>query len=155
MFSTLLILLSAPSLLVYAAATPGDQVSVIHPNGDTTKCLDVRGAIFADGTPVQIYDCNDTVAQKWNISRAETTVQLNGTNFCLDAGSNPASGVGMKIWTCYEGLPAQTWYYTDDNRIALLGQGQCLDLTNGVHVNSNQVQTWQCTDGNTNQVWTI
>jgi len=30
---------------------------------------------------------------------------------------------------CYAGLAAQTWYFTDDNRIALQGQGQCLDLT--------------------------
>ena len=29
----------------------------------------------------------------------------------------------MKIWQCYEGLAAQQWYYTDDNRIAVEGQG--------------------------------
>jgi hypothetical protein len=87
----------------------------------------------------------------------------------------------MKIWQCYNNLPAQKWYYTDDNRIALEGQGksgfqyrhdqlearclddlpnflsigQCLDLTNGVLTNGNQVQTWQCTDNNQNQVWTL
>ncbi|KAG6856806.1 hypothetical protein H0H87_000503 [Tephrocybe sp. NHM501043] len=68
---------------------------------------------------------------------------------------DPASGVGMKIWECFDGLPAQTWYYTDDKRIALLGKGLCLDLPNGVHVNSNQLQTWTCTDGNTNQIWNL
>ena len=26
----------------------------IHPNGDTSKCLDVQGAVFANGTPVQM-----------------------------------------------------------------------------------------------------
>ena len=31
----------------------------------------------------------------------------------------PGNGVQMKIWTCYSGLAAQTWYYTDDKRIAL------------------------------------
>lgn len=30
---------------------------------------------------------------------------------------------------CYPGLPAQTWYYTNDNYIAVQNQGQCLDLT--------------------------
>ena len=29
----------------------------------------------------------------------------------------------MKIWQCYSGLAAQTWYLTDDNRIALMNQG--------------------------------
>ena len=33
--------------------------------------------------------------------------------------------------------------------------GQCLDLTNGVLTNSNQVQIWKCTDHNTNQIWTL
>ncbi|MEV6118438.1 ricin-type beta-trefoil lectin domain protein, partial [Streptomyces sp. NPDC052109] len=29
------------------------------------KCLDVAGANSADGTPVQLYDCNGTNAQQW------------------------------------------------------------------------------------------
>ncbi|KAJ3507116.1 hypothetical protein NLJ89_g6483 [Agrocybe chaxingu] len=101
------------------------------------------------------YDCNGTNAQKWVIARGSTKVKLAGTNFCLDAGSTPGNGIGMKIWQCYDNLPAQQWYFTNDNRIALEGRGLCLDLPNGVLTNSNQVQTWQCTDGNNNQVWTI
>ncbi|KAF8999270.1 ricin B lectin domain-containing protein [Cyathus striatus] len=82
-------------------------------------------------------------------------VRLAGTNFCLDAGSSPANGVGMKIWQCYDNLPAQQWYYTGDNRISLENRGQCLDLTNGNLANSNQIQIWQCTDNNTNQIWAL
>ena len=44
---------------------------------------------------------------------------------------------------CYAGLAAQTWYFTDDNRIALQGQGQCLDLTSGSKANGNIMQTWE------------
>ncbi|KAJ3511090.1 hypothetical protein NLJ89_g4297 [Agrocybe chaxingu] len=95
----------------------------IHPNGVYNKCLDVRGAVFQNGTPVQIYDCNGTPAQNWDYTRGSTKVQLRGTNFCLDAGSSPDNGVRMKIWTCYSGLAAQQWYYTGDSRIALQGQG--------------------------------
>ena len=29
----------------------------------------------------------------------------------------------MKIYTCYDNLQAQQWYYTNDKRIALEGQG--------------------------------
>jgi hypothetical protein len=29
----------------------------------------------------------------------------------------------MKIWQCYDDLPAQQWYYTDDNRLAVEGKG--------------------------------
>ena len=88
----------------------------------------------------------------------------------------PGNGVGLKIWQCYDNLQAQQWYYTDDQRIVLNGTGlsvppplsrdssfpsyvtafaaQCVDLPNGVEVDGNQIQTWQCSDGNTNQIWT-
>lgn len=36
--------------------------------------------------------------QRWEINRGSGSVKLAGTNFCLDAGSNPANGIGMKIW---------------------------------------------------------
>ncbi|KIM35510.1 carbohydrate-binding module family 13 protein [Hebeloma cylindrosporum] len=126
----------------------------LHPNGNNKKCLDVRGAVFANGTPVQIYDCNQTPAQQWVIRRGNTRVRLAGTNFCLDAGSSPANGVELKIWECFSNLPAQEWVYTDDNRIALEGQGFCVDLTGGDLTNGNPVQEWKCTDFDANQIWT-
>ena len=61
-----------------------------------------------------------------------------GPDYCLDAGSNISNGVGLKIWTCYDGLDAQAWYATDDNRFAVTGKGQCLDVTGGRFQNSNQ-----------------
>ncbi|KAF9449742.1 carbohydrate-binding module family 13 protein [Macrolepiota fuliginosa MF-IS2] len=128
---------------------------LIHPNGNNAKCLDVRGAVLENGTPVQIFDCNGTPAQNWVISPGEGHVVLANTGFCLDAGSAPANGVGMKIWQCFDNLPAQDWFYTSDQRIALTNQGFCLDLTNGSLVNSNQIQTWTCTDSDVNQIWTI
>ncbi|KAL1745733.1 ricin B lectin domain-containing protein [Schizophyllum fasciatum] len=125
---------------------------VLHPNGNTGKCLDVAGSV-ANGSPVDINDCNGSSAQKWVLSRGSTAVKLAGTNFCLDAGTSIGNGVSMKLWQCYEGLAQQTWYYTDDNRIAVQGAGQCLDLTRGALDNGNVMQTWACTNGNTNQIW--
>lgn len=93
---------------------------------------------------VPSYDCNGTAAQKWLIRRGATKVQLAGTNFCLDAGSSksyiqhawllpdsdrsspiagPANGVGLKIWQCFDNLPAQQWNYSNDNHITLVGTG--------------------------------
>ncbi|KAF9446432.1 carbohydrate-binding module family 13 protein, partial [Macrolepiota fuliginosa MF-IS2] len=125
----------------------------IHPGYDGTKCLDVRGSRFVDGTPVEIYDCNGTNAQNWVIQPGTTRVKVAGQNFCLDAGADPLDGTKMKIWTCYPDLPAQTWYYTDDKRIALKHQGQCLDLTDGSSKDYNVMQVWKCTNGNMNQIW--
>ena len=33
--------------------TPGSHQ--LHPNGNTSKCLDVVGGVFANGTPVDMY----------------------------------------------------------------------------------------------------
>jgi len=135
--------------------TPPKPTAVkIHPHGVSKTCLNVAGGVRANGTAVQINDCNGSAAQNWIINPGSTQVRLNGTDFCLDAGSKPGNGVPMKIWTCFDNLPAQTWFYTGDLRIALQNQGQCLDLTSGSLVPGNRVQTWQCTTGNTNQVWT-
>ncbi|KAI5829330.1 ricin B-like lectin [Schizophyllum commune Tattone D] len=133
-------------------SAPSAAGQLLHPNGNSAKCLDVAGAA-ENGTPVDINDCNGSSAQNWVLARGGTAVKLAGTNFCLDAGEDIANGASMKLWQCYEGLAQQTWYYTDDNRLAVMGYGQCLDLTTGILVNGNGMQTWTCTDGNTNQIW--
>ncbi|KAJ7592610.1 G-X-X-X-Q-X-W domain-containing protein [Mycena floridula] len=130
--------------------------STIQPTGHSNKCLDVRGGVFANGTPVQIYDCNGTQAQKWDIKRGKGSVKVTGTNFCLDAGSTPGNGVGMKIWQCFDNLAAQTWFYDGVQKsLTLYNQGQCLDLTDGDLTNGRRTQTWQCATGNPNQLWDI
>ncbi|KAJ3571080.1 hypothetical protein NP233_g3987 [Leucocoprinus birnbaumii] len=143
---------TSPTTTSPPTSTPSSFL--LHPNGNTAKCLDVRGAVFENGTPVQIYDCNGTPAQNWVVAPGEGHVQLAGTGFCLDAGASPANGVGMKIWQCFDNLPAQDWFYTNDDRIALTNQGFCLDLTNGNLANANQVQIWHCTDNDVFQIWT-
>ncbi|MDP9799736.1 serine/threonine protein kinase [Catenuloplanes nepalensis] len=47
----------------FGLSAGGDLISI--PSG---KCLDVTGGIFDNGTPVQLYDCNGTPAQKWLLS---------------------------------------------------------------------------------------
>lgn len=37
----------------------------------------------------------------------------------------PADGTRMKIWQCFDNLPAQQWFWTTDARIALFNKGAC------------------------------
>lgn len=77
-----------------------------------------------------------SVGMVWSASREQTTALTQGQVHTFSERSqglplfindssfiDPANGVKMKIWTCYEGLAAQQWYWTDDNRIALTGKG--------------------------------
>ncbi|TFK97697.1 ricin B lectin domain-containing protein [Pterulicium gracile] len=131
--------------------------------GNSNKCLDVRGGVVANGTPVQITTCTGAASQKWVIRRGKGQIKLSGTNFCLDATDpNPANGTGLKIWQCYDDLIAQRWFYDGvtkeiwlNNDNDEVGGGGCVDLADGNTTNGRQVQMWSCGGGNPNQKWNI
>ncbi|KAF9440659.1 carbohydrate-binding module family 13 protein [Macrolepiota fuliginosa MF-IS2] len=129
----------------------------LNPNGNSNKCLDVKDGVFTNGTPVQIWDCNNTGSQRWVVGLGFTTVRLANTNFCLDSSfATPPNGTVAKIWQCINDIPAQQWSFTAiimGGRITLGNQSICLDLNKGDVTNGNVVQTWQCL-GNSNQAWT-
>ncbi|KAH8829518.1 polysaccharide lyase family 8 protein [Flagelloscypha sp. PMI_526] len=56
-------------------------------SGGSTKCVNIAGASYVDGTAVQIYDCNGSPAQQF-IQGTEGPIKPTGNQaFCLDAGS--------------------------------------------------------------------
>jgi Ricin-type beta-trefoil lectin domain len=67
----------------------------------------VAGAGTADGTRVQLYDCNATNAQNWAVSNGQLV--NTGSGKCLDAtGVSSADGTPLQIWTCTGGAN-QKW----------------------------------------------
>src|SRR5437867_2250831 len=69
--------------------------------GFAGKCLDVVGANSADGTPVQLYDCNGTAAQQWTVG-SDGTIRALGK--CLDVtGNSTADGAKAQLWSCAGG----------------------------------------------------
>jgi hypothetical protein len=73
--------------------------------------MDVTAAGTADGTPIQLYDCNGTAAQKWTVTAAHDIVNP-AANKCLDAtGNSSANGTRLQIWTC-GGTANQKWTVT-------------------------------------------
>jgi hypothetical protein len=149
----------------YAAVTvnvgaSGSSGLNIHPNGDNIKCVGILGGTYADGTAVDIYDCNNSDSQiwEWNGDALVSVNPADGSQWCLDAGvqSDWANGVKMKIWQCFSDLPQQTWTpVTTSGTIQLPSGNFCLDLTNGDLTNQNVLQIWTCTSGDVNQIWTV
>ncbi|WWC88964.1 uncharacterized protein L201_003879 [Kwoniella dendrophila CBS 6074] len=118
-------------------------------SGRDGRCLGVANTPGV-GSAVQSVACNAAGYNvRWDINPGSGSVILSGTGLALDAGSNPGNNGALKVWTSYPGLYQQTWYLTGDNRIAITGGNQCLD--EGV----NGVQTYQCTTGNTNQIFNV
>lgn len=112
--------------------TIGDKPAVIQVHAASGKCLDVQSSGTTSGTPVQIYTCNNSAAQKWLVYGDDAGLHLQNANSgkCLDVeNNNPANGTIIQIWTC-NSSPAQTWEYNLSATTALknVGTGKCLDL---------------------------
>lgn len=76
-------------------------------------CATVQGGAGGDGVLVNMQECNAaSTSQRFNFM-GNGLIQFANSNFCLDAGSNPANGVQMKLWTCYSGLAQQTFNYPE------------------------------------------
>lgn len=154
-----------PSLNVPAPGVPGPNVptpiSVPGPgSGGQTgpirsalagKCLDDNGNSSANGTPVQIWDCNRTTAQQWSVE-ADGTIQINGK--CMDAadnGTGTGDGTLIQLWDC-SGRGNQQWQVTG-GEIKNPQSGLCLDDPYFDSTNGTQLQLWDC-NGGANQQWT-
>jgi hypothetical protein len=107
------------------------------------KCMDVNGSHTADGTHVQLWDCNGTGAQSFSLGfNGRGTEILTSFNTCVDVnGGNPALGTKVQEWSC-NGTPAQVWSF--DSVSLLSTVGKCLDVPNANWVAGQAVQLWDC-----------
>ncbi|WP_343997600.1 RICIN domain-containing protein [Streptomyces thermocarboxydovorans] len=124
----------------------GDAPAVIQVRAAKGKCLDVEGAKKTNGTPVQIYTCNGTAAQMWQLFGSESGLHLRNVNSlkCLDVSGNKAeNGTKIQIWSCNDS-PAQTWEANLRATTSLknTGTGKCLDLH--TFDNSHNAWLWTC-----------
>ncbi len=83
----------------------GQAGSTLHVLG---KCMDITGGGTANGTKVQLYDCNNTGAQVW-IPQSNGSLYNPQSNRCLDDPSaSTTPGTQVQIWDC-NGTGAQHW----------------------------------------------
>ncbi|MGW5372706.1 lectin [Streptomyces sp. NPDC004009] len=116
------------------------------------KCLDVAGGSSANGTAVQLYDCNGSAAQRWTVA-ADGSVQALGK--CLDVTSaSTADGAKVQLYDC-NGTGAQRWSYNPaTGDVVNTAAGKCLDVTDNSSANGARAQIWSCT-GAANQKWKL
>ncbi|KAH6906248.1 hypothetical protein BKA70DRAFT_1497580 [Coprinopsis sp. MPI-PUGE-AT-0042] len=107
---------------------------LIHPNGDKTKCLGIKGV------------------------KSVTTLRTGSRDGgAIDGQPN---GEEMKIWDCYSWIPQQQWGFTDNKLLKLFSVeyeslGVCLTVPEGGLQNGNPIQSWECLSGiNESQIWT-
>ncbi|MEU0553869.1 carbohydrate-binding protein [Dactylosporangium sp. NPDC006015] len=115
------------------------------------KCADINASQTADGTKVQIYDCNGTGAQQWTVNANGTITGLAGK--CLDVkASGTTNGTLVQLYTC-NGTGAQQWVIGANNSIRNPQANKCLDIPGSTTTNGTQLQIYDC-NGTGAQTWT-
>ncbi|WP_329455470.1 ricin-type beta-trefoil lectin domain protein [Streptomyces sp. NBC_01497] len=131
------------------AGGPSSQTGTLR--GLAGKCLDVAGASSANGTAVDLYDCNGTAAQQWSVG-SDGSVKALGK--CLDVNAaSTANGAKVQLYDC-NGTGAQQWRVEAAGDLVNTASNKCLDVTGQSSANSTPVQLWTCT-GTANQKWTL
>jgi beta-glucanase (GH16 family) len=136
----------------YVHVTTADTAGGAHPiTGIGGKCVDVAAAGTANGTAIQLYDCNGTAAQQWTVG-ADGTIRALGK--CMDVtAAGTADGTPIQLYDC-NGTAAQKWTVTAARDIVNPAADKCLDATGGSSANGTRLQIWTCT-GAANQKWTV
>lgn len=139
----------------------------VLPVSKLTSCMDLSGAKSVNGTPIQIYSCNETNAQSWSLVPVSVGAKsgyeivssssgscLDVTNISLDNGAllqeYPCGGATQlnQVW--------QLFSYGNSYELVSMNSGKCLDLPNGNLTNGTVLQQWSCGEGsNNNQLWNL
>lgn len=129
-----------------AVTTPGTIVGQ-----QSGRCVDVTAAGTANGTAVQLYDCNGTGAQQWQ-QRSDGSLVNPASGRCLDVtAASTANGARVQIYDC-NGTGAQKWQVGAGGNLTNPQSGKCLDANGST--NSSYLQIWDCA-GSANQHWTV
>jgi hypothetical protein len=113
------------------------------------KCVDVAGANSANGTAVQLWDCNGSGAQRWSVDGDR--VQALGK--CLDvAAASTADGAKVQLYDC-NGTGAQKWT-ARDGQLVNSGSGKCLEAAGQSSASGTRLQISTCTTA-ANQKWQL
>jgi beta-glucanase (GH16 family) len=135
---------------VAADALSATVASPISVNSRSDLCLDIANNASSNGSPVGIYTCNGSDAQKW-ILRGGMLIAPG--NRCLNVtDGNTGNNVKLQIWTC-SSTDKNNLFTVNNNTIKWTVNGKCLDVTGGNMANGTLVQLYDCFDRSPNQMW--
>merc|ERR1740121_802589 len=116
---------------------------------DASICMDVKDAVFKDGSLVQSYTCNGHSSQQWTVADwvpppKPFKINVAGQNLCLDLlGQKTANGSPIDVWTCSGGLGQQWFFVPGSYKIqSVLDPKKCIDASD-MKVRT-QLQIWDC-----------
>ncbi|KAJ9091612.1 hypothetical protein QFC21_007152 [Naganishia friedmannii] len=154
------------------ASTAGQQIR--WSSNGVSGCLTVMDADLTNFGRIAIAECmapTDQFAylQRFAYTRGSTKIKVaanshSSQDFCLDLGVvRRQDGTNLHLYQCVD-VPQQQFWITGagDDHIALEGDNQCIDVRadsgfsqDSPYSSLKDVQSWQCTGGNTNQMFSF
>ena len=133
----------------YEAVEIEEGVYTIQTALNNDRVLDVTSASSANGANIQIYACNDTLAQKFKITAVKGgyyKIENVSSGKVLDvANGSRASGANVQQYS-WNGTDAQLWRFMNAGNGKYYIQsklGTVLDVKNGGTNSGNNVQTYK------------
>ncbi|MFF5777504.1 ricin-type beta-trefoil lectin domain protein [Streptomyces virginiae] len=142
------------NLAVYPYATAPVAPGAAGPISLTVvggKCIDNDQGGTADGNKIQLWDCNGSGPQTFEV-RGDGSIRVQGK--CLDArNAGTTDGTLIQLVTC-KGNPAQQFHPRADGSIFNPVSGRCLDLNGARTESGTQLWLWSCNRSDA-QRWTV
>jgi hypothetical protein len=133
-----------------SGSTGGTSTGPIKSGASSAKCVDDNGQSTANGTKIQMWDCNGGANQQWTVA-SNGTLQVYGK--CMDiTGATYSNGTNIELWDCNGGANQQ--WQASNGTLVNPASGKCLDDPNFNTANGTQLDLWTC-NGGSNQQWSI
>ncbi|HEY2514752.1 MAG TPA: RICIN domain-containing protein [Polyangiaceae bacterium] len=145
----------APFVAQYTFGSALAPVQLHDANGG---CLDLPSGITANGSDVQIWDCDaDGLNQLWYMDSGGAIHYGANPDKCLDLpNDDPADHARIQVMDCNHGATdEQQWVYGADGTLRKLTggvAGKCIELLDGDPQSGNIVQLYACND-TSGQTW--
>jgi non-reducing end alpha-L-arabinofuranosidase len=116
------------------------------------RCLDINGNGTAQGTQVELWDCNGVGGQKW-VQQADGSLRNPQSGRCLDSpGGATANGTRLQIWDCND--TAAQKFSVNGGGPTIGPGGTCVDvLGDDTGGNGAGVNLWGCQSYAVDQHW--
>jgi Ricin-type beta-trefoil lectin domain/Peptidase_C39 like family len=125
---------------------------------DQTKCLDLRGSKIVQNNIIQVWNCNDTIAQNFVIPNPIANpngygqINLNSEkSYCIDFNGqyeSPSEGIKLNLSLCDNAEKSSTeWLITENGEIKpAYDDTLCVGLTNNATTKGNTLELQACND---------
>lgn len=142
---------------VYATRSITDGTYIIESIIDNNKVFDAENGMFNNGTNIQLYSSNNTIAQKWIIKYHDEDYytiasSLDESQVIDISGGKIANTTNIQLYKS-NNTDAQKWNIIHTGKSAFIitskkDSNYCLDLANGKTSNKTNVQLYKCNNTN-------